>query len=80
MVLYRKAPADGVVRVMLGLAGYGEVFFDDFRVQVIEEDIPYRPVDPGLVQGGRPDTASPRLPDPRTPAAAALPSTTRRER
>ena len=80
VVLYRKAPADGVVRVMLGLAGYGEVYFDDFRVQVVEEDIPYRPVDPGLVQRERPDRTSPSLPDPRAPAAAALPSTTRRER
>jgi hypothetical protein len=80
VVLYRKAPADGVLRVMLGLAGYGDVFFDDFRVQIVEEDIPYRPVDPGLVQGGRPDRTSPHLPDAGTPAAAALPSTTRRER
>jgi hypothetical protein len=82
VVLYRKAPADGTLRVMLALAGYGEVYFDDFQVQVIEEDIPYRPVDPGLVQETRPDRASPRLPDPRTPAAAAavLPSSSRRER
>src|SRR5262249_36243630 len=29
VVLYRKAPADGSFRVMLGLAGYGEVYFDD---------------------------------------------------
>jgi hypothetical protein len=77
VVLYRKAPADAILRVLLGLAGYGEVYFDDLRVQVVEEDIPYRPVDPGLAQGERPNGGSPRMPDPRTPAAAALPSTTR---
>jgi hypothetical protein len=79
VVLYRKAPADGVLRVLLGLAGFGEVYFDDFRVQVIEEDIPYRPVDPGLVQGGPPRGASPRNPDPQPPAAA-LASPARRDR
>jgi hypothetical protein len=71
VVLYRKAPADGTFHVTLGLAGYGEAYFDDFRVQVIQEDIPYRPVDPGLVQGRRPTGASPRMPDPRVPADTA---------
>ena len=41
---------------------------------------PIAPSTPGSSSGGRPDRASPRLPDPRTPAAAALPSTTRRKR
>src|SRR5262249_20824264 len=55
VVLYRKAPADGSFRVMLGLAGYGEAYFDDLRVQVVEEGWPDRdlPVDPGLVQQPR---------------------------
>ena len=28
----RKAPAAGTFNVTLGLAGYGEAYFDDFRV------------------------------------------------
>ena len=38
VVLYRKAPADGSFTVTLGLAGYGEAFFDDFRVELVEAD------------------------------------------
>jgi hypothetical protein len=71
VVLYRRAPADTNLRVMLGLAGYGEAYFDDLRVEVVEEETPYRPVDPGLVQGGGPDRTAPRSPDPRTPAETA---------
>ena len=37
VVLFRKAPADGTFTVTLGLAGYAEAYFDDFRVEVIEE-------------------------------------------
>ena len=79
VVLYRKAPADGSFRVLLGLAGYGEAIFDDFRVQVVEEDRPHRPAQPGLVQSRRPGRATPRLPGPGQPAAAA-PSDSRRQR
>ena len=81
VVLYRKAPADGTFRVMLGLAGYGEVYFDDFRVQVMEDDHPDRPLDPDLARRPQPGETSPRLPDPRQPpAAAAAPSQSRRQR
>jgi hypothetical protein len=38
VVLYRKAPADGTFSVTLGLAGYGEAFFDDFRVELVEAE------------------------------------------
>ena len=69
VVLYRKAPADGTFTVTLGLAGYGEAFFDDLRVEVIEEATRY--ADPGLVQGRRRANATPGLPDPRTPADSA---------
>lgn len=80
VVLYRKAPADGTLRVLLGLAGFGEAHFDDFRVEIVESEgvFPEGPVDPGLVQERRPDRRAPGLPDPRVPAAAALPSATRR--
>lgn len=36
VVLYRRAPADGDFSVTLGLAGYGEAFFDEFSVERIE--------------------------------------------
>ena len=38
VVLFRKAPADCTFTVTLGLAGYAEAYFDDFRVEVIERD------------------------------------------
>ena len=80
VVLYRKAPADGTFHVTLGLAGYGEVLFDDFRVQVIEED-PRRPTsNPNLAQDRQLGVSPPRLTNPRTPAeSAALPSESRRQ-
>jgi len=77
VVLFRKAPAAGTFNVTLGLAGYGEAYFDDFRVEVIEE-APVRgsrPVDPGLA-GGRQrsrTSGSPALPDPTLPASASRP-------
>jgi hypothetical protein len=60
------------------LAGYDVAYFDDFRVEVIERD-------PGIEdrrnladtpQQKRP-RATPSLPDPREPAAAARPTNTR---
>ena len=48
VLLFRKAPADGTFTVTLGLAGYGEAYFDDFSVQVIEEVAPA--VAPDLVK------------------------------
>jgi len=36
VVLYRRVPADGELTVLLGLAGYGSVSFDDLRVQRVE--------------------------------------------
>jgi hypothetical protein len=71
VVLYRKVPTDGSLHVTLGLAGYGDVYFDDFRVEIVEEDAPQRTVSPGLVRAPQPPGGSPRLPDPRTPAEAA---------
>ncbi len=76
VVLYRKAPADGTFHVTLGLAGYGDVYFDDFRVQVIEADDGRR-VEPDrgsdLVRRPRPaaSTPAPGRPDPRVPASTA---------
>ncbi len=35
VVLYRRVPADGEMTVTLGLAGYGDVFFDDLRIEPV---------------------------------------------
>jgi hypothetical protein len=37
VVLYRRAPDDGELTVTLGLAGYGGVFFDDFKIERFED-------------------------------------------
>ena len=79
VVLYRKAPADMTFNVTLGLAGYGEVLFDDFRVQVMEEDPRYVAPDPNLVDNPDRGTSQPRPPDPRLPVqSAARPGDVRR--
>ncbi|MDG3005137.1 hypothetical protein [Paludisphaera mucosa] len=81
VVLYRKAPADGEFTVTLGLAGYGEAWFDDFRVELVEQDrgdLPEKP-DAGLAGDAEapadPDAPRearvPRLPDPRLPSSAS---------
>ncbi|MGE3819167.1 MAG: hypothetical protein AB7I30_07000, partial [Isosphaeraceae bacterium] len=36
VVMYRRAPADGALTVTLGLAGYGEAFFDELTVERVE--------------------------------------------
>jgi hypothetical protein len=69
VVLYRKAPSDGTFTVTLGMAGYDDAYFDDFRVEVIEEASRY--ADPGLAQGRRRATVQPRMPDPRIPVDSA---------
>ncbi len=38
VVLYRKAPTDLDLTVTFGLAGYGEAWFDDFQVELVEGD------------------------------------------
>jgi len=71
VVLFRKAPADGTFTVTLGLAGYAEAYFDDLRVEVIEEYT--GDAEPNLVQE-RPQgrtRRSPRTPASSLPAAAS---------
>jgi hypothetical protein len=79
VVLFRKAPAEGTFTVTLGLAGYGEAYFDDFRVEVIEQDD--MSADPRFAQGRRRARSadSPGLPDPSLPAAASRPMDSRRQ-
>jgi hypothetical protein len=71
VLLFRKAPADGTFTVTLGLAGYGEAFFDDLRVEVVEQDDDRAA--PDLVRRTSPERPmrSPRAPDPSVPPAAA---------
>ena len=66
VVLYRRAPADGALTVTLGLAGYGDAYFDDFAIERVEA--PPSGTDPGSVA---------ELPRPRRPPVA--PSTATRE-
>ena len=35
VVLYRRVPTDGELSVTLGLAGYGDVFFDDLKIEPV---------------------------------------------
>ena len=80
VVLFRKAPASGKFNVTLGLAGFGEAYFDDLRVEVIEE-APLRELEPDdqeLAQG-RQRSRAPGLPDPTLPAAAARSTDSRRQ-
>lgn len=71
VVLFRKAPADGTFTVTLGLAGYAEAYFDDFRVQVIEHEGTTGDSDVAQRRPRRRTTASPDLPDPTVPASAS---------
>ncbi len=72
VVLYRKAPNDMKFSVTLGLAGYGEVYFDDFRVQVMEADPRFVAPDPNLVRNPGRRTSTPGIPDPRLPVQSAV--------
>ena len=79
VVLFRKAPSDGTFTVMLGLAGYGEAYFDDLRVEVVEQQ---RGPKDEIVRArpGDSRTRSPRTPDPTLPAAARVDDSSRRDR
>ncbi len=64
VVLFRRAPSDGELTVTLGLAGYGAVYFDDFKVERVEE--PPKPLPPNVA--GRPRRR------PSAPATATRPT------
>jgi hypothetical protein len=70
IILYRRAPSHGVFTVTLGLAGFGEATFDDFRVETVDESR----------SGGEGDFAgrTPTRPRAPAPAAAGAPSTATR--
>jgi hypothetical protein len=84
VVLYRKAPTDVEFTVTLGLAGYGEAWFDDFRVELIEggaiespEDEDAPDVEPPAENIARDEATEPAAPDaPRESVVPRLPATT----
>jgi hypothetical protein len=79
VVLYRKAPADMEFTVTLGLAGYGEAFFDDFRVELVEaDDEPAGSEFANRPASRRASQSTPTPPDPSLPSTAASPAETRR--
>ena len=81
VVLYRKAPTDTTLTVTFGLAGYGDAFFDDFRVELVEADEAPNADLPDIAEApSRRPTRQPRLPDPSTPAAARASSVPRLRR
>jgi hypothetical protein len=79
VLLFRKAPADGNFTVTLGLAGYGEAYFDDFRVEVIERDPGFAAPDVAQNRRRGQPLQAPALPNPALPAAAARPTDSRRQ-
>jgi hypothetical protein len=91
VILFRKAPANGTFTVTLGLAGYQEAYFDDFRVEVIEEGANPTPgsrppagsppAGAAVARARRRSTQSdlPPLPDPNLPASASRASEARRQ-
>jgi len=80
VVIYRKAPTDCSFTVTLGLAGYGEAFFDDFRVELVEADEAPGGSDiaqaPANRSARQPPSADPSLPP--TATSPSGPSTRRR--
>jgi hypothetical protein len=71
VVLFRKAPADCTFTVTLGLAGYAEAYFDDFRVEVIEHEATTGDSDVAQSRPRRRTAGSPELPIPTVPAAVS---------
>ena len=59
LVLYRQVPADGTMTVTLGLAGYGDAFFDELRVERLGEPSTEDADTPDFVDRGRRRPATP---------------------
>jgi hypothetical protein len=80
IILYRKAPIDGTFTVTLALAGYGEAYFDNLRVEVIEHAPQTTP--PNVVERPRsaPRAMTPKAPRPSAPTALSGPPNSRQPR
>ena len=77
VVIYRKAATDCTFSVTFGLAGYGEAFFDDFRVEMVEADEApaTAPNTSNIAQTpARSPTRQPRVPDASLPSAVSTPA------
>ena len=72
VVVYRRAPADGVLTVTLGLAAYGDAYFDDFRVEQVQAL--RRPLSPDVARPPQRRESRP------APSAATRPPADRRSR
>ena len=79
VVIYRKAPTDCSFTVTFGLAGYGEAFFDDFRVELVEADEASSGSDIAQAPANR-SARQPPSPDPSLPPTATSPSGSRTRR
>ena len=79
VVIYRKAPTDCSFTVTFGLAGYGEAFFDDFRVELVEADEASGGSDIAQAPANR-SARQPPSPDPSLPPTATSPSGSRTRR
>ncbi len=73
VVIYRKAPTDCSFTVTFGLAGYGEAFFDDFRVELVEADEAPSGSDIAQAPANR-SARQPASPGPSLPSTATSPS------
>ncbi|WP_165224479.1 hypothetical protein [Aquisphaera insulae] len=80
VLIYRKAPADVDLTVTLGLAGYGEAFFDDLRVELVEEDARGSRGGEIAESGPARRQAQPRTPETSLPATATGPTVPRLRR
>ena len=65
VVLYRRAAVNGEFFVTLGLAGIGDAYFDDLRVEVLGDSDSTIPE--AIDRAEDPLARRPTLPDPRTP-------------
>jgi hypothetical protein len=72
VVIYRRAPADGDLTVTLGLAGYGEAFFDEFKIERVEAAPAFEPPPPDVAR-----LARPRRPTVSPPTASRPPADAR---
>jgi hypothetical protein len=57
IILYRRAPADGELTVTIGLAGYGGLSIDDFKIERAES--PAGPEPPDIARLPRPEPVVP---------------------
>jgi hypothetical protein len=73
ITLFRRSATDGSLSVTLGLAGYGDAYFDDLRIEVLERvDMPGSQGLDNLAR--RRPTRSPRTPPANLPADEDAPA------